>query len=101
MAASLLAAATPGAVAWLHRFPYHKVGPLTSPEFRAAVRLTPCLDLPEIVEAVRARIPCSCCGERFETSYRFAAHALSSKHRRPDGGGLVNALHNAVALAAD
>ena len=97
MAASLLAAAEPGAKAWLHHTPCHKVPSLTPSEFRTATRLTLCLDLPEIAQAVREETPCSCCGERFMTPALFAAHALCSKHRRPDGGGSVYAMHNCVA----
>ena len=97
MAASLLAAAEPGAMAWLHHTPCHKVPSLTPSEFRAATRLTLCLDLPEIAQAVSKDTPCSCCGETFTTPALFAAHALCSKHRRPDGGGSVYAMHNCVA----
>ena len=94
---SLLAAAEPGAMAWLHHTPCHKVPSLTPSEFRAATRLTLCLDLPEIAQAVSEDTPCSCCGETFTTPALFAAHALCSKHRRPDGGGSVYAMHNCVA----
>lgn len=97
MAASLLAAAEPGAMAWLHHTPCHKVPSLTPSEFRAATRLTLCLDLPEIVQAVREETPYSCYGERFTTPALFAGHALYSKRRRPDRGGSVYAMHNCVA----
>ena len=97
MAASLLAAAEQGATAWLHHSPCRKVGCLTPEEFRATVRLTLCLDLPEIAQAVRAETPCSCCGDRFTTPALFATHTLCSKHRRSDGGGSVHAVHNWVA----
>ena len=96
-AASLLAAAAPGAMAWLHHSPCHRVGALSSSEFRAAVRLTLCLDFPEIARAVAAGAECSCCNGRFTTPASFAAHALCSKFRRPDGGGSVYAVHNALA----
>ena len=39
---------------------------------------------------------CSCCNGRFTTPALFAAHALCSKFRRPDGGGSVYAVHNAL-----
>ena len=98
MAAFLLAAATPGAMAWVHHIPCHKVSTLTPSEFRAAVHVTLCLDLPEIVNAVRANPEfCSCCRQAFATPAHFAAHALSSERKRPDGGGSVYSLHNAMA----
>ena len=55
-------AAEPGAMAWVHHSPCHKVPSLTPSEFRATTRLTLCLDLPEIAQAVREGTPCSCCG---------------------------------------
>ena len=82
--AFLFAASAPGAMARLnHLSQCLEVVPLTPSELHAATRLTMCLDLPEIAQAVREGTPCSCCGARFTTPALFAAHALCSKHGRP------------------
>ena len=83
-------------MAWLHHSPCHRVGSLSFSEFRAAVRLTLCLDFPEMAQAVAAGAECSWCNAKFSTPALFAAHALCSKFRRPDGGRSVYAVHNAL-----